>query len=148
MYVKTKCIKVKKLSNLRELPLPQYAKSGDSARDLYAAIDNDVILEPGEVKMIPTGIALDLDEGTEAQIRPRSGLALKKLLIHFGTIDSAFKGECNVIVYNLSKEPFIINHGLRIAQLAIAPVIHYEWQEVEDLRKTDRGVGGFGSTGF
>jgi dUTP pyrophosphatase len=141
-------VKIKKLPNLKELPLPQYNKDGDSARDMRAAIDTEIVLEPGDVAKVPTGVALDLGIGVEAQVRPRSGLSSKGILVHWGTVDSSFTGELCVIIHNLSKTPLTIQRGDRIAQLVIAEVVHYEWQEVEELRETSRGTSGFGSSGI
>jgi dUTP pyrophosphatase len=141
-------VRVKKLANFGDLPLPKYAKENDAGRDLVAAIDGVIVLEPGEVAKIPTGIALDLGLGMEGQIRPRSGLSAKGILVHLGTLDCSYTGEAAVIIHNLSKVPFTITRGDRIAQLVIASVIHYEWQEVDTLRETSRGSAGFGSTGL
>jgi dUTP pyrophosphatase len=141
-------VRIKKLPNLKELPLPEYNKAGDSARDLRAAIDENIVLEPGDIAKVPTGIALELGVGIEAQVRPRSGLSLKGILVHWGTVDSSFTGELCAIVHNLSKAPFIIERGMRIAQLVIAEAIHYDWEEVEELRTTSRGSLGFGSSGL
>ncbi len=141
-------VKIKKLPNLNELPLPEYNKAGDSARDLRAAIDTSIVLGPGDVVKVPTGIALDLGNGIEAQVRPRSGLSSKGILVHWGTVDSSFTGELCVIIHNLSKVPLTIERGNRIAQLVIAEAVHYEWEEVQELRETSRGSSGFGSSGI
>ncbi len=131
-------------------PLPAYATKQSAGLDLYANLENEVCLQPMERRLIPTGIFLALPEGYEAQIRPRSGLALKKgvtVLNTPGTIDSDFRGEIQVILVNLSSEEVRIQHGERIAQMVIASYQTVEWQAVEALDKTSRGEGGFGHTG-
>ena len=131
-------------------PLPSYATKQSAGLDLYANLENEVCLQPMERRLIPTGIFLALPEGYEAQIRPRSGLALKKgvtVLNTPGTIDSDFRGEIQVILVNLSSEEVCIQHGERIAQMVIASYQTVEWQAVEALDKTSRGEGGFGHTG-
>ncbi|KXB34951.1 dUTP diphosphatase [Bacteroidales bacterium KA00251] len=131
-------------------PLPAYATKQSAGLDLYANLENEVCLQPMERRLIPTGIFLALPEGYEAQIRPRSGLALKKgvtVLNTPGTIDSDFRGEIQVILVNLSSEEVCIQHGERIAQMVIASYQTVEWQAVEALDKTSRGEGGFGHTG-
>lgn len=131
-------------------PLPAYATKQSAGLDLYANLENEVCLQPMERRLIPTGIFLALPEGYEAQIRPRSGLALKKgvtVLNTPGTIDSDFRGEIQVILVNLSSEEVRIQHGERIAQMVIASYQTVEWQAVEALEKTSRGEGGFGHTG-
>ena len=131
-------------------PLPAYATKQSAGLDLYANLENEVCLQPMERRLIPTGIFLALPEGYEAQIRPRSGLALKKgvtVLNTPGTIDSDFRGEIQVILVNLSSEEVHIQHGERIAQMVIASYQTVEWQAVEALDKTSRGEGGFGHTG-
>ena len=140
-------VNVKRLTNLDGLSLPQYAKNGDSARDLYAAINENIYLEPFDVIKVPTGIALDLGPGMEAQVRPRSGLSSRGVLVHFGTVDESYTGEICVIVHNLSKQTFVIGRGDRIAQLVIASNVHYEWNQVNEVRETSRGSNGFGHTG-
>ena len=131
-------------------PLPAYATKQSAGLDLYANLENEVCLQPMERRLIPTGIFLALPEGYEAQIRPRSGLALKKgvtVLNTPGTIDSDFRGEIQVILVNLSSEEVRIQHGERIAQMVIASYQTVEWQAVEALDETSRGEGGFGHTG-
>lgn len=130
--------------------LPQYATSSSAGMDLRANLDNPIVLKPLQRCLVPTGLYIALPEGFEAQIRPRSGLALKKgitLLNTPGTIDADYRGEIGVIVINLSAEDFIIEDGERIAQMVIARYEQAEWQEVEVLEDTERGVGGFGHTG-
>ncbi len=130
--------------------LPQYATALSAGMDLRANIDTPILLKPMQRKLIPTGLYIALPEGFEAQIRPRSGLALKKgitLLNTPGTIDADYRGEIGVIVVNLSEEDFIIEDGERIAQMVIARYEKAEWEEVEVLGETERGDGGFGHTG-
>ncbi|WP_302532503.1 dUTP diphosphatase [Phocaeicola coprocola] len=130
--------------------LPQYATSSSAGMDLRANLDNPIVLKPLQRCLVPTGLYIALPEGFEAQIRPRSGLALKKgitLLNAPGTIDADYRGEIGVIVINLSAEDFIIEDGERIAQMVIARYEQAEWQEVEVLEDTERGAGGFGHTG-
>lgn len=138
-------VKIKRLPELGDLPLPKYGKDGDAARDLYSTIN--LVLKPGDVAKIPTGIALDLGIGVEAQVRPRSGLSLNGILVHFGTVDPNFRGCLCVIIQNLSREDFVIERGNRIAQLFIGSVTHYEWEEVNELSETSRAENGFGHTG-
>lgn len=130
--------------------LPQYATSSSAGMDLRANLDNPIVLKPLQRCLVPTGLYIALPEGFEAQIRPRSGLALKKgitLLNTPGTIDADYRGEIGVIVINLSAEDFIIEDGERIAQMVIARYEQAEWLEVEVLEDTERGAGGFGHTG-
>jgi dUTP pyrophosphatase len=132
------------------LPLPRYETTLAAAMDLRADIDTDVTLGSLERAAIPTGLAFALPPGYEGQIRPRSGLALRhgiSLVNTPGTIDADFRGEVHVILVNLSKEPFTVHRGDRIAQLVVAPVTPIRWDEVTALNDTDRGEGGFGSTG-
>lgn len=130
--------------------LPQYATALSAGMDLRANIDTPILLKPMQRKLVPTGLYIALPEGFEAQIRPRSGLALKKgitLLNTPGTIDADYRGEIGVIVANLSEEDFIIEDGERIAQMVIARYEKAEWEEVKVLGETERGYGGFGHTG-
>ena len=130
-------------------PLPEYATSYSAGMDLRANIDEPVELKPLERKLIPTGLFIELPEGYEAQIRPRSGLAIKKgitVLNSPGTIDADYRGEVCIILINLSAETFIINDGERICQMIVAPHARAEWAEVALLNETDRGAGGFGHT--
>lgn len=130
--------------------LPQYATALSAGMDLRANIDTPILLKPMQRKLVPTGLYIALPEGFEAQIRPRSGLALKKgitLLNTPGTIDADYRGEIGVIVVNLSEEDFIIEDGERIAQMVIARYEKAEWEDVEVLGETERGDGGFGHTG-
>ena len=130
--------------------LPEYATEKSAGMDLKANIDDPITLNPLERAMIPTGLSIALPDGTEAQIRPRSGLAAKygiSVLNSPGTIDADYRGEIKVILVNLSNEPFTINPGERIAQMVVARYERVEWEAVETLDKTERGAGGFGSTG-
>ena len=139
-----------KIINRSAFPSPAYATEMSAGMDLKANITEAVILEPLQRAMIPTGIYLALPEGTEAQVRPRSGLAAKfgiSVLNAPGTIDADYRGEVKVILVNLSNEPFTVNPGERIAQLVLARYERIEWDEVETLDETCRGEGGFGSTG-
>ena len=133
-----------------DLPLPAYATQGSAGMDLRAALGDDVVLVPGARGLIPTGIAIALPVGYEAQVRPRSGLAVKHgitMLNSPGTIDSDYRGEIKVIVINHGSEPFAIKRGERIAQLLIAAVERAEWQITDSLEATERADGGFGHTG-
>ena len=130
--------------------LPRYATVLSAGQDLEAAVDTPITLKPGERTLVPTGIAIALPEGYEAQIRPRSGLAAKNgitVLNSPGTIDADYRGEIKVILVNLGHEPFVIERGMRIAQMVIAAYARVSWNAVETLDETVRGVGGFGSTG-
>jgi dUTP pyrophosphatase len=144
-------IPIQRLPHGQHLPLPRYATSLSAGVDLQAAISKDITLQPMTRQLIPTGISLALPKGYEAQIRPRSGLALKHgitVLNTPGTIDADYRGEILVILINLGTEDFIITHGMRIAQLIIAPFVQVTWQEQENLDTTERQRGGFGSTGL
>ena len=143
-------VSVKRLPHGADLPLPAYATEHSAGMDLLAAVDGDVVLQPGERKLIPSGIAIALPTGTEAQIRPRSGLALKhgiSVLNAPGTIDADYRGEVGVILINHGDAPFTVDRGMRIAQMVIAPVTQAVWNEVDALPESARGTGGFGSTG-
>lgn len=136
--------------NESEYPLPFYATDGSAGVDLYANIGEPLILKPLQRTLIPTGIKIALPEGLEAQVRPRSGLAVKKglsVLNSPGTIDSDYRGEVKVVIVNLSEEEVEINPGERIAQMVVASYVKLDWIEVENLAETQRGSGGFGSTG-
>jgi dUTP pyrophosphatase len=139
-----------RIINKSKHPLPSYATSASAGMDLRANIDSPIVLKSLERTLIPTGLFIELPVGYEAQIRPRSGLAFKNgitVLNAPGTIDADYRGEIKVILVNLSKEDFIINDGERIAQMIIAKHEHAEWVQVETLLETERGSGGFGSTG-
>jgi dUTP pyrophosphatase len=132
------------------IALPAYATASSAGLDLTAAIADDIVLAPGERRAVPTGLAIALPEGYEAQIRPRSGLALHSgvtVLNSPGTIDADYRGEIRVILVNLGGDPVTLTRGQRIAQLVLAPVSRLAWREVSDLPDSDRGAGGFGSTG-
>ena len=134
----------------KNIKLPAYKTSGSSGMDLMAYIKNKITINPGKIALVPTGIAVAIPENYEIQIRPRSGLAANKgisVLNTPGTIDSDYRGEIKVILINLSKKPFDIKSGDRIAQIIICPVSKAELKEVKQLPKTTRGKGGFGSTG-
>jgi dUTP pyrophosphatase len=139
-------VRMKKLSPGARMP--QAARAGDVAYDLYSIVDYE--LSPGERYAVPTGIALEIPEGFEGQVRPRSGLAMKDgvtVLNTPGTIDSGFRGEVKTIMINLGQKPFMITKGMRISQLAIRHVPEVKFIEVDELSDTERGAGGFGSTG-
>ena len=145
-------VRVKRLPHGKDLPLPTYQTASSAGLDLQAAIapQTTLVIEPGSRELVPTGLAIELPEGFEAQIRPRSGLALKKgvtLVNTPGTIDADYRGEIGVIVINHGAEPFEIVRGDRIAQMIVAPVVQARLLEVDDLSSSDRGAGGFGSTG-
>ena len=141
-------ILIKKLS--KEVSLPKYETSGSSGMDLAANINSSINIEPGQTAIIPTGLSFSLPNGYEAQIRPRSGLAAKNKITVLntpGTIDSDYRGEIKIILFNHGKEKFIINNKDRIAQMILTPIVKMELEEVNDLPKSIRGKGGFGSTG-
>ena len=145
-------VQIRRLAHGQGLPLPAYQTEGAAGMDLYAAIADDalVTLQPGARAMVPTGFAMALPVGYEAQVRPRSGLAAKHgvtCLNSPGTIDHDYRGEVQVILINHGPDPFHIRRGERIAQMLIAPVTRAAWVEVDDLDATERGAGGFGSTG-
>ncbi len=133
-----------------DLPLPAYMSEGAAGMDLYANVKEEVTVEKGSIKLIPTGVRIALPEGFEAQIRPRSGLALKNgisLVNSPGTIDSDYRGEIGVIVINLGENDFVVKRGDRIAQMVINRYEKVEWTECADLDETERGEGGFGHSG-
>jgi len=137
-------------SDCKDLPLPGYASDGASGIDLYAAVDAEEVLQPGERRLIRTGIHVAIPEGFEGQVRPRSGIALKRGLGFVnspGTIDSDYRGEIQLIAINWSTEPQTIKRGERMAQLVIGPIIRVEIEEADRLDPTERGPGGFGHTG-
>lgn len=143
-------VKLRRLPHGAGLDLPSYATKGAAGMDLLAAVDAPVMIEPGQRKLIPTGFCIALPAGYELQVRPRSGLALKHgitLPNTPGTIDEDYRGEIGIIVLNTGHEAFEVTRGMRIAQAVLAPVVRAEWNEVDDLDGTDRGAGGFGSTG-
>jgi dUTP pyrophosphatase len=139
-----------KIINNSKHPLPKYQTEQSAGMDLYANLSQPVVLKSLERQLIPTGLKIELPQGYEAQIRPRSGLAIKNgitCLNSPGTIDADYRGEIGVILANLSSETFTINDGDRIAQMVIAKHEQLEWLEVESLNTTQRGEGGFGSSG-
>ncbi len=143
-------IDIQRLEHGQDITLPFYATDGAAGMDIRAAIQDPITIEPLERAMIPTGFALGLPEGYEAQIRPRSGLAAKQGLTVLntpGTIDADYRGEIQVILVNLSNTPVTIERGDRIAQMVIAPVTQAQLNEVDSLSDTERGADGFGSTG-
>jgi dUTP pyrophosphatase len=146
-------IAILRLPHAQDLDLPFYASAGAAGLDLRAALapGRKLVLEPGARELVPTGFALRLPPGFEAQVRPRSGLALEHgvtVLNAPGTIDSDYRGEVQALLINLGAQPFEILRGMRIAQLVVAPFVRARLEEVEALDDTPRGAGGFGSTGF
>lgn len=133
-----------------DLPLPMYATSGSAGMDVCAAVTSDLTIAPGDTVLVPTGFRIELPQGHEAQVRPRSGLAAKHnvgILNSPGTIDSDYRGEVKVILTNFGREPFTVRRGDRIAQMVVARYERVAWQEVPALEDTARGEGGFGHTG-
>ncbi|MBR9975200.1 MAG: dUTP diphosphatase [Bacteroidetes bacterium] len=144
-------VKVTRLQpGFEDIPLPEYATPLSAGVDLRAAIEETLELHPGDIVAVPTNLAIELPPDFEAQVRPRSGLALKHGLIlpnSPGTIDADYRGEIRVIMSNIGLIPYVIQRGERIAQMVIAPVTHVQWQETETLNDTARGAGGFGHSG-
>jgi len=145
-------VEVKQLPHAEGLALPAYATAQSAGLDLVAAVPEEepLSLAPGKWDAVPTGLVMALPQGYEAQVRPRSGLALKHgvtVLNAPGTIDADYRGEVKVLLVNLGSETFVIGRGLRIAQLLVAPVVAVDWLTVDDVDETGRGTGGFGSTG-
>ena len=143
-------VAIQRLPHGADLALPTPATDISAGVDLVAAVTDPVVLEPGRRALIPTGIAIQLPGGFEAQVRPRSGLAVKHgvtILNSPGTIDADYRGEIGVILINHGDQPFTVTRGMRIAQMVVQPVIGAQWREVDSLDETDRGDGGFGSTG-
>jgi dUTP pyrophosphatase len=141
-------IQIKKLFS--DVLIPKYETPGSSGMDLAAYIKEDIVINPGDKALVPTGFSLSVPRGFEVQIRPRSGLAAKKSLTVLntpGTIDSDYRGEVKVILINHSKVQFVVKNTERIAQMVICPVERVKLEEVQELSDTDRGIGGFGSTG-
>jgi dUTP pyrophosphatase len=144
-------IEILQLTHGKGLPLPAYETDGSAGMDLAAAIDTDMVLAPGEHALVPTALSIGLPSDLEAQVRPRSGLAARHgvtVLNTPGTIDSDYRGEIKVILVNHGSENFRITRGMRIAQMVVAPVSRAEWRAVSALQVSDRGSGGFGSTGL
>ncbi len=143
-------VHIQKLPHGEGIDLPFYATTHAAGADLRAAVDTDVVIEPGQTRLIKTGFAMALPDNYEAQVRPRSGLALKNnitVLNTPGTIDADYRGEVGVILINHGKEAFTVSRGDRIAQMIIAPFVQANFSEVSELSETDRGTGGFGSSG-
>jgi dUTP pyrophosphatase len=143
-------LKIRRRSGLEDLPLPKYMSSQAAGLDLYAANAEPITVAPGEVRLIPTGLFVEIPPGYEGQVRARSGLALRHGLMlpnAPGTIDADYRGEVQVVVGNCGRQPYTIERGTRFAQLVIAPVAHVEVVEVSELAQSQRGDGGFGHTG-
>lgn len=148
--MKTISVLVRRLPDAEDLPIPEYMTSGSAGMDLRAAVKEAVTLLPGDYRAIPTGLCMALPQGCEAQIRPRSGLALRHgitLLNTPGTIDADYRGEIQILMINFGKEPFIVQRGDRIAQMVIAKVYQGNIEIVDTLDETSRNEGGFGHTG-
>jgi dUTP pyrophosphatase len=142
---------IKRLRKDHPVSLPQYMTEGASGMDLYASLEKEVILKPGERRLIPTGISIAIPEGFEGQIRPRSGLAIQKgigIVNGPGTIDADYRGEVGVLLINFGRDPFTVRNGDRIAQMVITQVFRVYLEEVEDLPTTQRQESGFGHTGI
>jgi dUTP pyrophosphatase len=143
-------LQIKKRSGTDDVPLPKYMSEHAAGMDLCAAVDEPTTLQPGDIAVIPTGFYMALPPGFEAQVRPRSGLSLKHGITVAnapGTIDADYRGEVGVILANIGREPFEITRGMRIAQMVVAPVTTVDVAEVAELPASERGAGGFGSTG-
>ncbi|HDP33817.1 MAG TPA: dUTP diphosphatase [Candidatus Hydrogenedentes bacterium] len=143
-------VAVKQLAGTEDLPLPVYETEHASGMDLRAAITQDILLSPGERMAVPTGLCIAIPPGYEAQVRPRSGWALREgvtMINAPGTIDADYRGEIKVLLVNLGAESVTITRGDRIAQLIVGPVAHVAWERVAELDETGRGAGGFGHTG-
>jgi len=143
-------VEIRRDENCEDLPLPRYMSEHASGMDLVAAVNESVALEPGDIKVIPSGIFIALPPGYEAQVRPRSGLALKHGVTVAnapGTIDADYRGEVGVILINLGRERFVVKRGERVAQLVVQEVTRVEWIERDELTDTERSGGGFGHTG-
>jgi dUTP pyrophosphatase len=141
---------IQRLPHAEDLPLPAYATEGAAGMDLVAAVTNDLVIEPGKRVLVPTGLCVALPEGYEAQVRARSGLAAKHGLCVLngpGTIDADYRGEVKVILANMGDEAFTITRGMRVAQMVVAPYTRVGLKEMAELPESDRGAGGFGSTG-
>lgn len=150
MMTSVQAVTAIRLLNKGRHPLPSYATPHSAGMDLRANLDAPIVLAPGQRALIPTGLFLELPEGTEAQVRPRSGLAFKHgvtVLNAPGTIDADYRGEVGVLLINHGREPFEVKDGERIAQLVVAQYVQVTLQEVPDLRASERGAGGFGHTG-
>jgi dUTP pyrophosphatase len=143
-------VKIRRLPSAAELELPVYMTPGAAGMDLRAAVVGDVVIEPGGIVLVPTGLEVAIPDGYEGQVRPRSGLAVKhgiSLPNTPATIDADYRGEIRVPLINLGREEFRVSRGMRIAQLVVAPVVRVTWDEVADLPGTTRGGSGFGHSG-
>jgi dUTP pyrophosphatase len=143
-------LQIRRLPSAEGLGLPVYMTPGAAGMDLHAALIEDVLIGPGDIVLVPTGLEVAIPEGFEGQVRPRSGLAVKhgiSLPNTPATIDSDYRGEIRVPLINLGRDAFRVSRGMRIAQFVVAPVARVTWEEVEDLPSTDRGAGGFGHSG-
>ena len=150
MHLETTTVRVHRLPHGEGLALPSYSTEGASGLDLAAAVEEDLVLQPGGRALVPTGFRFEIPEGLEGQVRPRSGLAARSgisMVNTPGTIDADYRGELKVIMINLGSEPFVVRRGERIAQLVIAPVARAILEEADDLQASSRGDGGFGHTG-
>jgi dUTP pyrophosphatase len=143
-------VQIRRLPSCEGLPLPAYQTAGAAGMDLHAAVHEDLAIPPRGVMLVPTGLEIAVPEGFEAQVRPRSGLAVKHRISMPNTpatIDADYRGEIRVPLINLGDEPFVVTRGMRIAQLVVAPVLRVTWDEVAELPETGRGKGGFGHSG-
>lgn len=143
-------VTITRTDNKEDIELPQYATSGSAGMDIRAAVEEQLVIAPGETKLVPTGLAIALEAGYECQVRSRSGLAIKHGIFALnspGTIDSDYRGEIKIILSNFGKKPFAINRGDRIAQLVFAKYEQVDWELSTELPDSSRGTGGFGSTG-
>ena len=150
MTIESVRVEIRRKPGTEDVPLPQYMSEHASGMDLCAAVEAPVRISPGEIRLIPTGIYIAVPPGFEAQVRPRSGLALKHgitVVNSPGTIDSDYRGEVGVILGNIGREPFTVERGTRVAQLVIQRVVRAEWKPCDALSNTSRNDGGFGSTG-
>ena len=148
--MQTVAVAIRRLAHNQDLPLPAYETAQSAGMDLPAAVTDEVVLHPGERALIPTGLQIALPAGFEAQIRPRSGLAVRAgitVLNTPGTIDADYRGEIKVVLVNLGRATFTVTRGMRIAQMVVQPVAHAELTEMTELPESGRGTGGFGSTG-
>jgi len=143
-------LQIRRLASAEGLALPAYMTPGAAGMDLYAALQEELVIGPGDIVLVPTGLEVAIPEGFEGQVRPRSGLAVKhgiSLPNTPATIDADYRGEIRVPLINLGREAFRVSRGMRIAQLVVAPVARVTWDEVDTLPATDRGGGGFGHSG-
>ncbi|HMD37448.1 MAG TPA: dUTP diphosphatase [Vicinamibacterales bacterium] len=148
--LETLTMQIRRLPHAEGLPLPAYQTAGAAGMDLHAAVSDNVVVDPGSIVLVPTGLEIAIPSGFEAQVRPRSGLAVKhgiSLPNTPATIDSDYRGEIRVPLINLGRETFVVSRGMRIAQLVVAPVMRVAWEEVAELPSTARAAGGFGHSG-